>query len=98
MNLPQFIFNNSTLSRMATQWASIINPFLNDPLNNHVILKSVPIVSGSNVINTTLGRKAQGWFVTDISAPVTLYRSAPFNDLTLTLTSSGTATVDVVVF
>lgn len=99
MQLPIFKDDNTNLVLMETKWASIINPVLSIPyLNKPSILSNIILASGDNVINTKLGRKAQGWMVTDVNAAVSIYRSAAFNDLTLTLNSSGTATVSLVIF
>lgn len=94
MQLPKGL----TLPQTQTRWASILNPLLANPLSSSSILKSIPLVTGDNVINTRIGRKLQGWFISDIDTAVQIYRSAPLNDLTLTLNSSGIATVDIVVF
>lgn len=77
------------------RWASDINPVINFPPNNGILLKNIAIVTGVNVINHLLQRNQQGWIVNDIDAPVTLYRSQPFNNLTLTLTSSGSANISL---
>jgi len=98
MALPTFIFNDSILSRFQTSWKSQIDPVLSDPLLDNNILTNVVLKSGVNVINHLLQRQPQGWFITDINAAVTVYRSQPFNDLTLTLTASGPATVNLVVY
>ena len=94
MQLPK----GTTLSQLQTQWAAILNPLLGRPTNNVSLLKGVVLASGDNVINTLQGQKTQGWFITDIDAAVQIYRSAPFNALTLTLNSSGPATIDLAVF
>lgn len=94
MNLPQKL----PLPLMQTQWAAILNPVVSNPLNAINILKSVSLANGSNVINHGLGQQQQGWFITDIQGSATIYRSAPFNNLTLTLTSSAAVTVDIGVF
>lgn len=83
---------------LQTRWASILNPVLINPVTNPTLLTNIKIVSGANVINHRLGRMQQGWVVTDIDANVTLYRSATFNDSTLTLTSSGSATINLLVY
>lgn len=83
---------------MQTAWSGQLNPIISNPLTNPTILKGVSLASGVNVINTTLTTTLQGWIVSDITAAVTLYRSAPKAPLTLTLTCSGTATCDLVVF
>lgn len=89
---------NLPFELMLTKWSSELNPLLANPVNSVLILPNVALVSGVNVINHRLGRTQQGWFITDINAAVTVYRSAAFNELTLTLTSSGAATVSIGVF
>jgi hypothetical protein len=89
---------NLTASLQTTRWKSLLDPILQNPLNNVSILKNVSLVTGTNTINHLLGRVQQGWFFTDIDAAATIYRSAAFNDKTLTLTSSGNCTVSIGVF
>lgn len=94
MQLPKRL----TLIQTQDQWASILNPLLGRPTNNGSLLTNIELKSGTNVINHLLGQTQQGWIITDINAAVTVYRSAPFNDKTLTLTASGPATVSIEVF
>lgn len=94
VTLPQQL----TLPMMQTVWASALNPLLTNPMNDGVFLPNVSVVSGVNVINHLLQRKMQGWVVTDIDAAVTYFRSAAFNNLTLSLTFSGPAVVTLYVF
>lgn len=98
MALPQFQTNLLELAQMQNTWASVLNPLINQPLSKALILPDVKLVSGANVINTKLSRKLQGWMIVDIDSAVQIYRSAPKNDLTLTLTSSGSATVSILVY
>lgn len=86
------------LDLMQTRWASLINPFLGNQLNQVQILEKVDLVSGVNTINHGLGRLQQGWFLLDIDAAAVIYRSQPFNDKTLVLTSDATVTVNIGVF
>lgn len=79
-------------------WASELNPLLQNPLSKASILKNVVLQTGVNTLNHKLGRTMQGWFLVDVDAAITLYRSQPLNDLTLTLTASGPATVSIGVF
>lgn len=83
---------------MQNKWASQLNPLLNQPANNGIILSNINLVTGVNVINHKLNKKQQGWIITDLNAAVTIYRSQPFNDKTLTLTSSGPCTINLQVF
>lgn len=94
MNLPKGL----PLSLMQTKWASILNPMIASPLNGSSVLKSVVLKNGDTVINHGLGKTQQGWFITDITGAATIYRSAPFNDLTLTLTSNAAVTINLGVF
>ncbi len=97
-SLPIFTSDNRILSQLQTQWASILNVLLGNPSLQNVLLKDVRLVSGANVINHRLGRTPQGWRIADIGGAITIYRSAAFNDKTLTLTASGGVTVTLEVF
>lgn len=98
MALPIFQTTDRTLTLLQTGWAALLNPFLSKPQFQSNILPNVKITTGVNVIPHLLSRKQQGWQITDINAAITLYRSADFNDLTLTLTASGPATISLEVF
>lgn len=80
------------------KWSAVLNPIIANPLTNPVVLTGVVLASGTNVINHKLQRQMQGWIITDMDAVVAVYRSAPMNDTTLTLTSSGAAIVNIAVF
>lgn len=98
MPLPQFQSNDTPFQLMQSRWASEINPVLALPTSKPSFLKGIIITTGVNVINHRLGRLPQGWIITDTNSGAILYRSADFNDLTLTLTSSGSATISLMVF
>lgn len=98
MALPIFQSQDKDLMLMQTKWAGELNPMLRNPLTNASLLTGIVLTSGTNVVNHLLGQKMQGWYLADIDAAATIYRSAPFNNLTLTLTSSAPATVNLVVF
>lgn len=84
-------------SLLQTKWASILNVLLGKSTSNSLII-TAQVANGVNVINHLLGRKQQGWKVVDVDAAITLYRSAPFNASTLSLTASGTANISIEVF
>lgn len=81
-----------------TKWKSILDPLLARPLNDSNTLTGIVLASGVNVINHKLGRKPQGWVITDTTTAITIFRSQPFNDLTLTLTASGAGVINLMVF
>jgi hypothetical protein len=79
-------------------WSQTINPFLSNPLNQGSILENISLVTGANVISHKLGHEMNGWFLVDIQGIATIYRSAPLNSLTLTLTASAPVLVSIGVF
>jgi hypothetical protein len=83
---------------MLTQWKAQLDPVLAEPFTGGSFLQNVPLISGSTVINHGLGVTPQGWLLADNTAPVTIYRSSPFNDKTLTLTASGATTISLFIF
>lgn len=78
-------------------WAALLNPLLKNPLNSVQIIQAA-LATGANTLDHKLGRQMQGWFLVDIDAAVTVYRSQPMNTLTLTLTASGPVNVLIGVF
>ncbi len=94
MALPQQL----PLDAMQNQWASQLNPIIANPTNSMFILQNVTLKTGVNVINHKLGKKLQGWVITDIQGVATVYRSAPLSDITLTLTASANVTCSIGVF
>ena len=81
-----------------TIWKSLLDPLLANSLNKVIFLTNVSLVTGTNVINHGLGRIQQGYFPVDQQASGSFYRSAPFNNLTLTLTASAPMTISLAVF
>ena len=98
MALTYFQSTVQPLQLMQTQWQSQLNPVLANPLTNPRILKNVALIDGVTVINHGLGAVQQGWIISDINAAASIYRSAPFNNLTLSLTSSAACVVNLVVY
>ncbi len=81
-----------------TRWGAIIDPIVSLPILQGALINNVNLVSGTNVINPKLDRMMQGWIITDTNNSVPIYRSAPMNSKTLTLTASGTVTINLWVF
>lgn len=94
MTLPQKL----TLDQMQNRWASIIEPVLGNLILQGNTLKNIQLINGSNVINHLLSRMQQGWIITDVNASASIYRSQPFNDKTLTLTSNAACIVNIYCF
>ena len=96
--LPVFQTTLQPLMLMQNRWASIINPTLASPLSTPSMLTNIPLATGVNIIYHKLGQLPVGWIITDVNASVSIYRSKPFTDTTLTLTSNGAATISLIVF
>lgn len=98
MVLPIFKDDNQNLMLMQNNWVAQLNPLLASPISKGLLLNNIALSSGANVINHKLSRNMQGWFITDIDNAASIYRSAPFNNSTLTLTSNVTCNVALWVF
>lgn len=98
MALPQFQSDDKDFQLMQSSWSTQINPLLANPSLKSLLIKDIALASGANVISHRLGRKPQGWRIVDINGAATIYRSANFNNLTLTLTSDASVTVAIEVF
>lgn len=96
--LPIFKTDNRELMLMQNKWSSELNPLIKLPILSGNMIESKVLAVGANVINHKLGRKPQGWFITDINAAANIYRSAAFDKNTLTLTSDAIATINLWVF
>lgn len=100
--LPIFQSQSKELLLLQTNWSSQLNPLLDKPLSSSLVLASVTLSTGDNVINHKLGRKLRGWIVTRmIGSFVQLYDKQSTNtisDKTLVLNSSATGLIDLIVF
>jgi hypothetical protein len=101
MRLPIFKDDSKNLMLLQNVWSSLINPFLNAPALQTVLLKDVSLTAGSNNVNHRLGRKLQGWYFVRKRAAANVHDNQDNNqnpELTLTLVSDASVTVDLVVF
>jgi hypothetical protein len=96
-NLPIFQTKDQSFALMQQSWKAAIQPVLSNEVNQGILIEA-DLVTGNNTINHLLGRKPNGWFIADIDAASTIYRSAAFNSLTLTLHSSANCAVKLWVF
>ena len=101
MSLAKFHTQNRELKLLQDSWATTLDPMLTNPSLKSIILKGIPLITGANVVNTTLGRNLQGWRIVRLRASATIYDtqdSNPTPHLTLTLVSSAPAVVDLEIF
>lgn len=82
-----------------TKWAAILNPIISLPILNGNQISSISLVANvPKVINHLLQRMPQGWILTDNTANTVVWRTASFNDLTITLEASANTTISFWVF
>lgn len=96
-----FHTNNKDFQLMQNAWSQQLNPLIESPLSQNIVLKNVKLTTGTNVINTLLGRKLQGWVITRLRGPANIYDNQDNNTspaLTLILISSADVTIDLMVF
>lgn len=101
MGLTIFKDPNVNLMLMQNSWSSHLNPLLAAPINNGLILKSLPLQNGLTVVNHKLDRKLQGWVVIRKRASAEIYDAQDSNQTpqqTLILISDATVVVDLLVF
>jgi len=97
MSLPKQL----PLALMQTQWATQLDPVINNPLVNGRLVSNIQLSNGTTVINHKLGRKLIGWFITGIDGAATVYDNQATNQtpqLTLSLTSNAAVTASLWVF
>lgn len=96
--LPVYKDPNTNLMLMQNNWSRTLNPLLANPTNNISIIKNVSLASGPNVINHKLGHVPNGWFLVDLQNNSVIYRTEPFNKLTLTLYATNSCVASIGVF
>lgn len=98
MALPIFKMDDKSVQLLQTTWASQLNPIVGNTILQGLQLTAITLQIGVNVCNHLLSRKQLGWFIVDINAAAHIYRSAPFNDTTLTLNSDAVCVVNLWVY
>jgi hypothetical protein len=97
MSLPQKL----PLDQMQVRWATEIDPVLKNVATNPILLQNIQLTTGENLVNHRLGKKLTGWQIVRIRSAATIYDTQdanPFPALTLTLTASANALVDILCF
>lgn len=89
--------NDVNLEKIQANTRSATQSSRSNPLNSGTILQGINLSAGSNVIPHKLGQKLQGWFIVDINAASSIYKTES-NDKTITLNSSVACVVNLFVF
>lgn len=82
-----------------TKWASVLNPIIALPMLAGNMIEDINLeMNTAMAVNHLLQRMPQGWFLMDNTANAVVWRTADFNNLTLTLESSADTTISIWVF
>jgi len=98
MALPIVHDPNQNLNLIQQKWKAKLDPIFSNPNVSGKLLTNVNLNNGSTQIPHGLGGVPKGWRIEDITGPATIYRSAPFDNQNLTLTSSAAVTVNIWVY
>ena len=79
MGLPSYYTTDVSLSLLQSNWASLLDPLLDNPITKGLILENVQLVSGTNTTNHKLGRKLQGWWIVRQRGAATMYDTQDSN-------------------
>lgn len=84
---------------MQKQWASQLNPLLDNPIIQGFSISNISLVANVPItLNHYLGRQMQGWFITDINSNAIIWRTKPMNSQTLTLEANANTVVSLWIF
>jgi hypothetical protein len=89
--------DNRNLMQLQDNIASVVETLRTCPFLDGTAVSAIVLKSGANVINHLLDRQPQGYFLTDINASATVYRSA-WDVKTITLVASTNTTVSFWVY
>lgn len=100
MALPIVQDPNQNLMLVQQKWKSQLDPLFKNQNVNGNTLTNIQLNVGSTTIPHNLGNIQKGWFITDIQGSVTSlpYRSGPFNNTNLVLTSPQAVIISLWVF
>lgn len=93
-SIPLFKSGNQSLDLFQTRLKSELDPVLSNIFVQGFMISAV-VNPGLNTINHKLGRMQQGWTLTDMNGPATIWRALPFTTTTLTLNCSTSTTMSI---
>lgn len=100
-SIPQYQSDDPVISKLQDAIVPPLNKLLQNPVSSAVLLRSVSLKAGANVVNHGLDKRLQGWSVVRLRAAAVIYDTQdanPFPTKTLFLNSSVAVIVDLLVF
>jgi hypothetical protein len=101
VNFTQIWSPNEEVTRLQTHIKTTINPLLELPISDGVLLKDLSIATSDTLIDHRLGRQYEGFIVTRLKTNSVVFESPTTNseqDRIIILKASATATADIYFF
>ena len=101
VNFTQLWSDNQEITRLQTHIKTVLNPLLELPISDGVMIENLDIGTGDTVVNHKLGRNCEGFLVVRLKSNATIYESSTVNatpENTIILKASGAATANIYFF
>ena len=101
VNFTQLYSENQEVNRLQSHIKTTLNPLLQLPISDGILLKDQDIATTDTRVNHGLGREYEGFIVTKVNANAVIYESTtanPSKDLYILLKAGSTATADIYFF
>jgi|TARA_R100001530_G_scaffold109694_1_gene77053 hypothetical protein len=101
VNFTQIHSENAEVTRLQSHIKTTLNPLLELPISDGVLIKDLSIETSDTRVNHGLGREYEGFVVTRLQANAVIYESDSTNtnkNLFILLKGSSSATADIYFF
>ena len=101
VNFTQIWSPNEEVTRLQSHIKTTLNPLLELPISDGVLLTDLSIATSDTVIDHKLGRQYEGFIITRLKSNSVIFESSSTNDTpdrTIILEASATATADIYFF
>jgi hypothetical protein len=101
VNFTQIWSPNEEVTRLQSHIKTALNPLLELPISDGILIKDLSIETTDTRVNHGLGREYEGFIITRLQSNAVIYESSTTNDdknLFILLKGSGAATADIYFF
>lgn len=101
VNFTQIHSENDEVNRLQSHIKTTLNPLLQLPISDGVLLKDLEIGTSDTRVNHGLGREFEGFILTKLNANAAVYESTtanPSKDRYILLKAGSAVTVDIYFF
>lgn len=100
-NFTQIWTDDQEVTRLQSHLKTVLNPLLELPISDGVLIKDLTINTADTLIEHKLGRRPEGFLITRLKSNSVIYESATANNEAtrlIILIASATATADIYFF